>query len=304
MSVDLAAMLPGYFQDVMEFQEIMLTEKATLEVLEKSITKVRDNNFIQTCDENTVKFYEQMLNIVPRLEEALEYRKRAILNRLIQRLPYTLPKLKELLDAAVGRNGYELHVRNHVYEVGLNIIEQAYPALKDLKVSVQEMIPAHLLFIFAGKYPVEIPVEISAGACLTLASEFHARYNRRYLLLDNTWILDGTYKLNGYKELTNIDLYPLAMTIRGACDAMPDTRTTAAYCMDIRAPAKTESAVVVSSYVSEVSKTASGICIQGEVVTEPEANLTITVEKDLWYLDGTYLLDGTKLLDAEIIKYE
>ena len=30
----------------------------------------------------------------------------------------------------------------------------------------------------------------------------------------------------------------------------------------------------------------------------------LTIEKDLWFLDGTYLLDGTKLLDAEIIEQE
>ena len=29
----------------------------------------------------------------------------------------------------------------------------------------------------------------------------------------------------------------------------------------------------------------------------------LTVEKNLWHLDGTYLLDGEKKMDAEIIYY-
>lgn len=37
---------------------------------------------------------------------------------------------------------------------------------------------------------------------------------------------------------------------------------------------------------------------------EPETKELLRVEKDLWYLDGTYALDGTKPLDAEIIEYE
>lgn len=41
--------------------------------------------------------------------------------------------------------------------------------------------------------------------------------------------------------------------------------------------------------------------LKSEVNAQPDIESILTIEKDLWYLDGTYLLDGTKLLDAEII---
>lgn len=304
MSVDLASMLPKYFQDVMEFQEIMSAENASLEILERSIGRVWDNNYIQTCDENTVSLYEQLLNVVPRTGESLEYRKKVILNRLSQRLPYSLPRLKELLDAAVGRNGYELLVRHQEYKLELNIIDQTYLVLLDVKSTVQEMIPAHLLFIFAGRFSAAVPVDIHYTGRLELQSEYHARYNRKFLILDGTWTMDGTYKLNGYKELTDIDLYPLALTVRGGYNTAPDTSAAVSCRSGTEVAAGTESAVEISGSVFSLTATESRSRTGSKVTAGPGADLVLTVEKDLWYLDGNYLLDGTKLLDAEIIRYE
>jgi len=304
MAVDLAALLPVYFQDITEFQEIMSAENTALELLEKSINQVRDNNYIQTCDEKTVELYEQLLNIYSLPGENLEYRKNVILGRLLRRLPYTLPKLRELLDAAVGRDAYEIYIRNQSYELELNIINQVYQVLLDLKTTVQEMIPAHLLFIFAGRYPVSAPVDIQLSNRLELQSDYHARYNRQYLVLDGTWLLDGTYKLNGYKELAEIDLYPLVFTVAGGCQVKPGISSSETCRSYIDVPVKSKSGIEIATNVLQPIAVKTENRLQAEVGVEPAMNFALTVEKDLWYLDGTYLLDGTKLLDAEIIRYE
>ena len=49
---------------------------------------------------------------------------------------------------------------------------------------------------------------------LELFTEFYARNNRAYLLLDGSWDLDGFYYLNGYKT-ENMDLYPVRLRISG-----------------------------------------------------------------------------------------
>lgn len=41
-----------------------------------------------------------------------------------------------------------------------------------------------------------------------------------------------------------------------------------------------------------------------EVTAMPRQESHLTIEKDLWFLDGTVLLDGSRLLDAEIIEYQ
>ena len=44
---------------------------------------------------------------------------------------------------------------------------------------------------FAGRYPVEIPVDIATISRLELITDFYARYNREFLYLDGSWTLMG-----------------------------------------------------------------------------------------------------------------
>lgn len=54
----------------------------------------------------------------------------------------------------------------------------------------------------------------------------------------------------------------------------------------------------------EVDLYPAALGVTTEVSAEPELEVRLTVEKDLWYLDGSVLLDGSRILDAEIINYE
>lgn len=217
----------------------------------------------------------------------------------------------------------------------------------------RQMIPANLLFIFAGLYPIEIPVNTATSGRLELTSNFYARYNREFLYLDGTWKLDGTYLLNGYKKTAGLDLYPFGMLIRGNLSArnvvdgravgmisevfeeikvhtalllrssmLAGTRvgvqqwlrgyTAVSVDTEVRTACQTDATVYpkmqeVLTLHSDEEVNASMVSVSGilqQVSTGPEMICKLTVENDLWYLDGTYLLNGTKLLDAEIFEYE
>ena len=103
MPVDLMLLLPPYFQAVYEYQVLMDIEGAELETAKRSLEQIKKNLYVQTCDDSTLREYEQLLGIVRERGAAMEYRRRMILSRMNQQLPYSLPKLKEILDAALGR---------------------------------------------------------------------------------------------------------------------------------------------------------------------------------------------------------
>lgn len=353
MPADLMMLLPPYFQGIQEYGILMGVEESELDAFEKSMGQIKKNLYVQTCDDTTLREYEQLLGIVREPGTSLDYRRQAVLTHMNRQLPYSLPKLKEMLDAAVGRGWYSLDVRYHAYELELDIIDQPYQMLKNMQYMTEEIIPAHLLFVFAGLYPVEIPVVTRASSRLELLSDFFARYNREFLYLDGTWDLDGTYLLNGYKEAAGLDLYPLELTIRSslpvrnAADsrsfhvlskisremkvrsglllrsserveiksgsqqrirghtAIPaDTETLTAYESDAVASQGTRTELILRTEEPAAMVTESAAGISQQVFTKPEVMCRLTVEKDLWYLDGTYLLDGTKLLDAEIFNYD
>lgn len=302
--IDLTRYLPGFLREVEELSQTARAEETETGRLYGKMDQTWNTGFIRTADLQGIKRWEALLGIKPYSGDTLEERRSAVLSRWNQQLPYSLARLKERLDASVGHPNYELDVRYHLYELELVLIDQAYRTMRETHDMTKAMIPANLLLIFAGKFPVEIPVDIHYTGRLELQSEYHARYNRKFLILDGTWGLDGTYKLNGYKELTDIDLYPLALTVRGGYNTAPDTSADVSCRSGTEVAAGTESAVEISGSVFSPTATESRSRTGSKVTAGPGADLVLTVEKDLWYLDGNYLLDGTKLLDAEIIRYE
>lgn len=302
--INLTRYLPGFLREVEELNETARAEENEVERLYTRMDQTWNAGFIRTTDLQGIKRWERLLGIKPYSGDTLEERRSAVLSRWNQQLPYSLARLKERLDAAVGRPNYELDVRYGRYELELVLVDQAYRVMQETRDMTKAMIPANLLLIFAGRFPVTVPVDIRYGSRLELQSEYHARYNRKFLILDGTWGLDGTYKMNGYKELTDIDLYPLALTVRGGYNTAPDTSAAVSCRSGTEVAAGTESAAEISGSVFSSTATESRSRTGSKVTAGPGADMVLTVEKDLWYLDGSYIMDGTKLLDAQIIRYE
>lgn len=156
-----------------------------------------------------------------------------------------------------------------------------------------------LAFILA----TEIYAEIQYNNQLHIRSDYFARNNRAFLLLDGSWILDGSYKLNGYKTV-NLDLYPTRMRVRGAwhtnCAAKAELKYRAGIPMDTKILNKVRQASAFFAGVAEASKAR----VKSTLRAPTETGGKLRVENNLWYLDGTYLLDGTMLLNAEIFEYD
>lgn len=96
-----------------------------------------------------------------------------------------------------------------------------------------------VLETFAFILLTEIIETIRYENALHMASDYYARNNREFLLLDGSWFLDGTYPLNGYREIEHLDSYPAQLHIRG------DTQVHAA----ARGRVEFQSSVAVSGAV-------------------------------------------------------
>lgn len=64
MPVDLMLLLPPYFQAVYEYQVLMDIEGAELETAKRSLEQIKKNLYVQTCDDSTLREYEQLLGVV------------------------------------------------------------------------------------------------------------------------------------------------------------------------------------------------------------------------------------------------
>lgn len=304
MPADLMLLLPPYFQAIYEYQVLVDVEGAELETAKRSLEQIKKNLYVQTCDDSTLREYEQLLGIVREPGAAMEYRRRMILSRMNQQLPYSLPKLKEILDAALGRQWYGLEIRYGIYELELDVIDQSYQVLKNIQAMVEEIIPAHLRYIFAGRYPVEIPVDIATTSRLELISDFYARYNREFLYLDGSWTLDGTYLLNGYKEAAGLDLYPARMAIQSEWRSRVTSSWSWGYGTSTGVEPDTGTDLRITGAAAGQLAGDGRLGLAWTQPVEKEINCHLRVENNLWYLDGSALLDGSSFLDAEIFEYD
>ena len=73
---DLLSLLPPWYREILDYQEICQTEEAQLDALAAEITSVADNFFFQTMDAAVVSQWEQIFGIVPNLStEDLSFRR-------------------------------------------------------------------------------------------------------------------------------------------------------------------------------------------------------------------------------------
>lgn len=302
--LDLAGYVPEFLRDVTEFRQLYGAQEYELKRLYGKMDELWKDSLIPSATIQGIKRFERMIGLKPYPGDTLEERRSAVSLKWNQQLPYTIPRLKERLELAVGPDGYELWVRENAYELELWILDQPYRVLQDLRDMTRQMIPANLVFVFVGKYPGKIFTEIASGSWMELTADFFARYNREFLYLDGNWRLDGTYLLNGYKEIDGLDLYPARMAIQSEWGSP----VTSLWLWGYR------------TGVGVASETGTDLRITGVAVGQPagdgrmglawaqpvalEMDCQLRVEHNLWYLDGTAFLDGSSFLDAEIFEYD
>ena len=239
MQVDLMKVLPDYFREVKDFSAIMETEAQELEKAEDAIARIHANNFILTADPQTLSCYERLLKI-RYISGDTEERKKNILLQWKLLVPYTLPKLKEVLAETVGEENVFVDCRYDTYQTEIQILEQDIIMLRNLFDTVFKMMPAHIELLFSARYRDHFPIPIQYNIdAVCFRAEFFPRYNLAYLRLDGSWKLDGTRRLNGYDSSGSLDFYPVqlrtgtgvpediqtAEQLRFAGEAEPDIKT-------------------------------------------------------------------------------
>lgn len=203
---------------------------------------------------------------------------------------------------------------------------------------------------FAFVLDTSFKIGIKTESGLRMLSEYFARNNRALLLLDGTWILDGTYKLNGYRT-ENDDFYPARLTLNSTWKILKKTDGFVAVRTDfnmalgalamlsiettVKNRKKLGAQIRTITELHETAKNRGNITVRAPVgmtqttdatikariivenTTESETRTSarneckeifdtdayLRVEKNMWFLDGTYFLDGTQMLNAEVYEY-
>lgn len=156
---------------------------------------------------------------------------------------------------------------------------------------------------FAFILTTEILEDIEYSNQLQIRSDYFARNNRAFLLLDGSWILDGSYKLNGYKTV-NLDLYPLRAEMQSEWSVPVKIMGVSGCRAAVSVRRETKTDLRIGSTATGKPKAEGRMGLAWTQPVEKEIDCHLRVENNLWYLDGSALLDGSSFLDAEIFEYD
>lgn len=145
---DLLSLLPPWYREILDYQEICLTEQAQFEALAKEITAVADNFFFQTMDMGSVAMWEKIFEIMADLSgETLDFRRSRILNRVSTRPPFTLNFLRQKLDELIGAGQWtvEMDYPNYTLYIESAAYNQNYAT--EISYTIGRIKPAHIVFV-------------------------------------------------------------------------------------------------------------------------------------------------------------
>ena len=148
LDTDMLSLLPPWYREILDYQEICQTEKAQFDALASEITGVADNFLFQTMDESAVSMWEQIFEITPNPEtETLDFRRARALNRISTRPPFTLGFLYQKLDELIGPGAWTVTVdyENYTLYIESSALDQQYAT--EVAFTINRIKPAHIVYV-------------------------------------------------------------------------------------------------------------------------------------------------------------
>lgn len=169
--------LPTWYEGINDFDILIKVEDGLLAEIVSEITKVKDNQWIQTADEMTILLYEKLLNILANpTTESLTFRKQRILNRLQSSPPFTMIYLRSQLDKIFGEDNYSIHVDYDNYTLYVESSTDSANWFYEAQLTIQRVKPANILYI---QVPVRFePIQIKEWATISKANYFRIGQSR------------------------------------------------------------------------------------------------------------------------------
>lgn len=148
LDTQLLPLLPPWYREILDYQEICQTEQEQFETLAAEITAVADNFFFQTMDAGAVSQWEQIFGIIPNpAVESLEFRRARVLNRVSTRPPFTLGFLYQKLDELIGPGGWTVTVDYPNYTLYIESSAENQQYATEVAYTVNKIKPAHIVYV-------------------------------------------------------------------------------------------------------------------------------------------------------------
>lgn len=136
---------PNVIANADEFKQLAILENEEFKSIWEVLFKWFKNKFVYEADLQGIQRWEEMLKIIPKSKETLEDRRSNILVKINSILPYTIRRLKQILDLKFGKdNAIPITTKN--YELIINFNNEIELSAKTMRALLRAIIPANLIF--------------------------------------------------------------------------------------------------------------------------------------------------------------
>lgn len=147
LDTDLLNLLPPWYRQILDYQQICSTEQQQLEILAMEITAVARNMFFSTMGVTAIEEWEKIFKIYPSPSDTLEFRRARILNRISTKPPFTLGFLYQKLDELIGPNRWTVRVDYPNYTLYIESAAENQNYATEIAVLLNTIKPAHIVYV-------------------------------------------------------------------------------------------------------------------------------------------------------------
>lgn len=138
-------LLPPVYKAIKDMYAYARTLDTELREFLVSMYEIRTNFFIQTCDEATLKNWENILGISDYTGETIEERRQFVLLYLNNRFPTTEPYIRSVMEKMFGESGYTLSIdSSDPFYLILHVFDTNYEKIRKFFTWFAKMCPAHI----------------------------------------------------------------------------------------------------------------------------------------------------------------
>lgn len=162
---DLTELLPPVFRNIKSMFSAAFTENIELLNLKSYLTAIKDNFFIQTCDVQTLQYWESLLGIRINGTETIEQRRQEILLHLANNQAITFLYTKKVLTDIFGEGNFELSYDDSTpYILNIDIFDTPVEDVEKFMLWFEQVCPAHIQWNAIHTETAETEPAIYAGA--------------------------------------------------------------------------------------------------------------------------------------------
>lgn len=144
-SINLIQRLPPVLQDKKEYIHICQTQNKEFVFLLDKINDCLKDRFLHELTLNGIKRWEKIMKITPKTSETLEDRRFRIINRYLNKLPYTMTSLKQILNTLCGENGYTIDYDIDTFTLKIRLNLTVKNQLDEVKRTLKHIVPTNIV---------------------------------------------------------------------------------------------------------------------------------------------------------------